>query len=51
MQSFFFLLLRHLEFFEMLRNEDELALAKRFENVCFAVLICLEIQAPFFNGN
>ncbi|ROJ78768.1 Disheveled-associated activator of morphogenesis 1 [Anabarilius grahami] len=24
---------RHLEFFEMLRNEDELALAKRFENV------------------
>uniref|UniRef100_A0A672QJU3 Dishevelled associated activator of morphosis 1 n=1 Tax=Sinocyclocheilus grahami TaxID=75366 RepID=A0A672QJU3_SINGR len=24
---------RHLDFFEMLRNEDELALAKRFENV------------------
>lgn len=29
----FFLLSRHLDFFEMLRNEDELEFAKRFELV------------------
>lgn len=30
---------RHLDFFEMLRNEDELEFAKRFELVCILTII------------
>lgn len=33
--------LRHLDYFEMLRNEDELALSKRFESVRMRKNICV----------
>lgn len=32
---------RHLDFFEMLRNEDELEFAKRFELVCIPIIILM----------
>lgn len=37
-EQFFISLLRHLDFFEMVRNEDDSELAKRFDMVSFPLL-------------